>query len=146
MRAYHLCILAALISLAQGRGCPCPPTSRNNDVDRCGQPAACFFCTFTLRAAPIIHNPSWAATRDAPDGAIIMFNNSCCPFSFSMTVPAPLASKLRTQFAELTGQEVGAPTLLFALHYRGCSRMMAATDRGLPSAMGWGLIGATIPH
>lgn len=63
-----------------------------------------------------------------------------------MTIPAPLASKFRRQFSELTGQEVGASAFLFALHYRGCSRMQIQTDRGLPSAVGWGLIGAAVPH
>jgi hypothetical protein len=24
--------------------------------------------------------------------------------------------------------------------------MMAPTDHGLPSAMGWGIVGATVPH
>ncbi len=107
----------------------------------------CLVCTQRLpRAEPIIHNPSWAATHTAPDGAITLFNNDCSPVRFHMTVPAHLASKLSVQFAQLTGQEVGAPTLLFALHYRGCSRMMAPTDHGLPSAMGWGIVGATVPH
>ncbi len=77
---------------------------------------------------------------------MVLFSNACCPFNFTMTIPAPVASKFRRQFSELTGQCVGAPTLLFALHYRGCRRLQYPTDRGLPSAIGWGLIGATIPH
>ena len=139
----------------------CSPASHNNDVDRYDHQSACFFCKPLLCLAfgfcficaqrllcpePIIHNPSWAATHTTPDGAIVLFNNDSYPVRFSMTVPPPLASKLSMQFAQLTGQEVGAPTLLFALHYRGCSRMMAPNDSGLPSAMGWGLVGATIPH
>jgi hypothetical protein len=95
---------------------------------------------------PFIHNPSWAATYDRPDGAVVLFSNSCCPVSFSMTIPVPLAIKFCRQFSELTGQKAGAPTFLFALHYRGCSRLQYPTDRGLPSAFGWGLIGAAIPH
>ncbi len=104
-------------------------------------------CADCIPTGPIIDNPSWAATFVRPDGGVVLFSNPCCPFSFSMTVPAPLASKFCRQFSELTGQEAGASTFLFALHYRGCSRMQVECSRTrLPSAVGWGLIGAAIPH
>ena len=75
----------------------------------------------------------------------MLFSNPCSPISFSISIPAPLATKFRRQFLELTGQSAGAPTFLFVLHYRGCSRMQACTG-GKPSAIGWGLFGATMPH
>ena len=122
-------------------GCPQPPpgprsTGRgrdaappcNYDLDGCvsalARPIAAPHST--LISEPIIHNPS-------------------SPVTFSISIAAHIVTKLHSQFFELTGQYAGAPTFLFVLHYRGCSRMKSC-EGSRPSAIGWGVFGTTIPH
>ena len=141
-------------------GCPQPPpgprsTRRgrdaappcNHDLDGCVSALAHPIAAphSTLISETIIHNPSWAATCDRSDGGVVLLSNPCSPVNFSISIAAPIATKLRRQFLELTGQYAGAPTFLFVLHYRGCSRMKSC-EGSKRSAVGWGVFGTTIPH
>lgn len=96
-----------------------------------------------LWASALANKPDQMTMYSPPNSPIIISMKDC---DFVFEIPSALAGKFCDLYQNLTGEQPSTSVYLKILHFREWSTTFRLHETGQPSAVGWAVCHATIPH